>query len=697
MTPIDKENADIISSLTELYDIVEADEENILEEDSPLVQSLKDISERYTDATIIAEGGMKTITKVFDQKTARYIAMAQLHADTPKELHEPFLREARLTALLDHPNIISIYNIGLNEEELPFFTMELETGQSFKELILEAHEVNTPLSKSKLNKLLEVFLKICDAISYAHSQNVIHLDLKPENIQTGGHGQVIVCDWGLGKVLGNSEYDGGDFDRILLNPDLLNHMTLDGQVKGTPGFMAPEQILADRQVSLQTDIYALGAILYTILTGQNPINLQEDIDEVLKQTVSGEITSPDQRFPNKQVSHALSAVCMKALNVNAENRYQNIEELRQEVSNYLTGYATSAQNAGFFTEAKLFFNRNKTVCLVILLAFTLITALTSFFVNGLRESTHKAELAQAQAEENQKLAEDEKERAEKILTLYKQEQESISSLVEEHFGALKEEVYILTDHKIYNDPDKAFKKAITTLNRMISINPKDLWPYMQRGYVYYLMQDLHKANESFSQHNYRAEHHHKLTLKYLPYATEGEILDVQIFSDLLMDLNQGSNVQALIFMLYDAQKRSSIQEHSEVVKTVLKKFNGQWTIPIFKYNAEEQSLKLSGKGLTQINATGKTFNLIKQPKEKTISILRTLKLKHLNLSGSEVYKVSQLTELTLESLDISRTLINDCSKLKKTLPTLKTLTVHQGQLKKNDPIWKDKKLKILIK
>ena len=694
---MDDDNSDIISSLTELYDIVENDEDSVLEEDSPLVHNLKSIDQRYTDATIIAQGGMKTISKVFDQKTARFIAMAKLHADTPSELHEPFLREARLTALLDHPNIISIYNIGLDEEELPFFTMELETGQSFKELINTAHSSNTPLAKSELNKLLEVFLKICDAVSFAHSQNVVHLDLKPDNIQTGEHGQVIVCDWGLGKVLGNSDYDGGDFDRILLNPDLLNHMTLADEVRGTPGFMAPEQIMPEAEVSPKTDIYALGGILYAILSGLSPIEVQDDLDEVLKQTVAGNITPPDQRCPEKQISNALSAVSMKALQLDSEKRYETVEDIRNDVSNYMTGYSTTAQNAGFFTEAKLFFNRNRTVCLVIILAFTLIASLTTYFVNGLRESTRKAEQAQAQAEDNQRLAENEKERAEKILSLYKEEQKSISSLVEEHFGALKEEVYILTDHKIYDDPAEAFDKSISTLNRMISINPKDLWPYMQRGYVYYLMQDLHKANASFSQHNYRAEHHHELTKKYLPYAKEGELLDVEILCKLLKDLSQGSNVQALIFMLYDAQKRASIQDHSLVVKTVLEKFNKQWQKPIFEYDSERQSLKLSGKGLSQINATGRTFNLIKQPKQKSISILRTLKLKHLDLSGSEIYKVSQLTELELESLDISHTLINDCSTLHKLQPQLKKLTISKGQLKKSDPVWKNKKLKILIK
>ena len=195
---------------------------------------LRRSGDRYTDKEILALGGMKKVSRIFDSKTGRHVAMAELRAEAPSELFETFLREARLTALLEHPNIISVHDIGLSPEGLPFFTMDLKKGDSLA----------TILKKNRLsrNALLEIFIKLCDALSYAHSQKVMHLDLKPENIQIGRFGEVFICDWGLSKISGSDESEGKEFDEILFNPDLLNNMTLSGQVKGTPGYMAPEQI-----------------------------------------------------------------------------------------------------------------------------------------------------------------------------------------------------------------------------------------------------------------------------------------------------------------------------------------------------------------------------------------------------------------------------------------------------------------------
>ena len=230
----------------------------------PIYSSLSQETWRYQGESLIARGGMKSIYKAYDPKTSRYIAIAKLHEASPEELFEPFLREARLTSFLEHPNIISIYDIGLDEESLPFFTMELKTGEGFDKIIKKEHlKSEDALSADSLRSLLNIFLKICEAMAYAHSKNVLHLDLKPENIQVGHYGEVLLCDWGLGKIFGSE--DKADFDQLLLNPDLINNMTLNGELKGTPGYMAPEQIKGQSELKTkQADIYALGSILYTL-------------------------------------------------------------------------------------------------------------------------------------------------------------------------------------------------------------------------------------------------------------------------------------------------------------------------------------------------------------------------------------------------------------------------------------------------
>lgn len=209
--------------------------------ETPLCDSLKTQTEQYANMEKIASGGMKVIYKAFDKKINRNVAYAALHKDCPLELYDPFIREARLTALLEHPNIINVYDIGLNDEDIPFFTMELKVGENLARIIRK-ESMEGKAQSYEMRPLLEAFLKICDAIAYAHSKKVVHLDLKPDNIQMGGFGEVIVCDWGLGKIIGDKEIE---YDHLLFNPDLLNNVTLTGTITGTPGYMAPEQILKD--------------------------------------------------------------------------------------------------------------------------------------------------------------------------------------------------------------------------------------------------------------------------------------------------------------------------------------------------------------------------------------------------------------------------------------------------------------------
>ena len=170
---------------------------------------------------------------------------------------------------------------------------------------------------------------MCDAISYAHSKNVLHLDIKPENIQVGEFGEVIVCDWGLGKIIGDKDIE---YDQLLFNPDLLNNVTLTDQVVGTPGYMAPEQILKDGEKTKQTDIYSLGAMLYTILTGKGPF--RGDVNTVLQKTVRGNLIQPVAREVEWDIPAGLNAVVMKAMSLKPENRYPSVDELKKEVQDY---------------------------------------------------------------------------------------------------------------------------------------------------------------------------------------------------------------------------------------------------------------------------------------------------------------------------------------------------------------------------
>ena len=260
---------------------------------SPLFESLEIIKKRYLDPEAINSGGMKKIYRVFDSVAGRYIAMAKLHYDSSKDFYDPFICEARITGLLEHPNIMTIHDLGIDEDDTPFFTMELKEGDNLEKILSSKFKNDSSyLERYPLNKLLEIFIKICDAIAFAHSKGVIHLDIKPDNIQVGDFGEVLVCDWGLAKILGTEEHSS---EAELFNSYWLNNMTLTGQVKGTPGYMAPEQINKDLEKIYSTDIYALGYLLYSILTNRRP--LDGDTQQVLQKTLHSQIMPPQDRVP----------------------------------------------------------------------------------------------------------------------------------------------------------------------------------------------------------------------------------------------------------------------------------------------------------------------------------------------------------------------------------------------------------------
>ncbi|WDE97031.1 protein kinase [Lentisphaera profundi] len=371
-------------ALAGLYDLSSNEIEESNPESLPIYSSLSAEENRYQDERLLARGGVKLVYKAFDPKTGRYVALAKLDENAPEELFEPFLREARLSSLMEHPNIITIYDIGLDAFKKPYFTMELKTGKSLDLLITEEYEQDKNLSQESLRKLLTYYLRICDAVAYAHSMNVLHLDLKAENIQVGKYGEVIVCDWGLGRLVGSREYDGGDFDSLLLNPDLLNNMTLSGEIKGTPGYMSPEQVNKKKSIiDKYSDIYALGALLYTILCNQSPASDCSSLEQILEQTIKGDF--PDPQTINKNIPRALQAVISKAMALEPSKRYGDVEELYSEIDSYLLGYSPTAENASLIKEFSLFYGRNKTSCKVSFIFIFLLMIFTSLSFKEIKE------------------------------------------------------------------------------------------------------------------------------------------------------------------------------------------------------------------------------------------------------------------------------------------------------------------------
>lgn len=319
---------------------------------------------KYRYKKTIGRGGMKVVLQVYDNDTMRDVAMALLPDISTRSKLElgQFLREARITAGLEHPNIVPVHDIGLDSAGSPYFTMKLLRGETLASVLKKLAE-NDPayVRKYSFDNLMRIYTRICNAIAFAHSKGVIHLDLKPENVQIGDFGEVLVLDWGLARKYQNSGETGqpqfvSTKTQKIRKPDAAGE---DCEVNGTPGYMAPEQISGSRHAcSPQTDIYSLGAILYAMITYQNPVRRGE-IAQMLQDTLDGNIERPSERVEGREIPFGIEAVVMKAMSLEPSSRYRSVRELRDEVVSFVDGFATQAEKAGPLKKTLLFMRRHQ--------------------------------------------------------------------------------------------------------------------------------------------------------------------------------------------------------------------------------------------------------------------------------------------------------------------------------------------------
>ena len=322
--------------------------------------------DRYHFIRSIGFGGMKGVLLVRDADTDREVAMAIIpdFRERPRQDLERFVGEALLTARLEHPNIVPVHDIGVDSSGSPFFTMKYLRGQSLAHLIQRLREGDpAAVEKYTIYRRLQIFLRVCNAVDFAHSRHCCHLDIKPANVNIGDFGEVVVLDWGLASPL-------DDKGRALLSGDR--------RAKGTPGYMPPEFLSPEtaKQVGVASDIYSLGGVLYALLSLSSPL-ADRDQDEKLRCTASGEIPPPSQAAPaGWHVPASLEAVCRKAMARRPADRYRSVSELRQEIIAFISGYAPRAEHASLLRRAALFLIRNRLALVIILLLVTVLVLLS---------------------------------------------------------------------------------------------------------------------------------------------------------------------------------------------------------------------------------------------------------------------------------------------------------------------------------
>ncbi len=248
----------------------------------PGLHDILPFEERYVRNQVLGRGGMGEVFLCTDRRIGRDVAVkviAASHRDN-EELKTRFLHEAYIQGQLEHPSVVPIYDLGVAPEVGPYFVMKRVRGTTLH-AVLKALRDGDPeaLQRHTRGKLLSMFRQLCLAIDYAHAHGVLHRDLKPSNVMLGDFGEVHVLDWGLAKPLSTPTREA-------------RAPTVGGMVLGTPGYMAPEQADRDREVDVRTDVYALGAILYEILTLRPlaPRSSDWDDDDTRRITGPGEPT-----------------------------------------------------------------------------------------------------------------------------------------------------------------------------------------------------------------------------------------------------------------------------------------------------------------------------------------------------------------------------------------------------------------------
>ncbi len=328
-------------------------------------------NKRYKFIRSIGFGGMKAVLLVLDIDTGREVAMAMMpdFRERPASDLERFVREARLTARLEHPNIVPVHDMGTDLSGAPFFTMKYLRGQSLATLLRRVRRGEVASEKEySIERATQIFIRVCNAVLFAHSRRVLHLDIKPDNVNIGDFGEVLVLDWGLAMVMNGGDAAAGSHAGPARE-------TRDGVAKGTPGFMSPEQVAGrNGELDERSDIYALGALLYTMLTLHCPL-AGKSVEEIMAATVRGEIPSPSEAAaPDRPVPAALEAICRKAMALKPEDRYQSVAELRADIQAFAAGYAPAAENASPLRRTALFVNRNFLVTIMGAVIVVLATA-----------------------------------------------------------------------------------------------------------------------------------------------------------------------------------------------------------------------------------------------------------------------------------------------------------------------------------
>ncbi|MBI4615485.1 MAG: protein kinase [Planctomycetes bacterium] len=378
---------------------------------------------RYPALGSLGRGGMGEVLLVRDPEIGRDLAAKVILGGTlaDQKALEKFLVEAQVTGQLEHPNIVPVHELDVAPDGRVYFTMKRVRGKDLEKVLREEATSNSDTARERehghghghgtrstntdtdtdkhkgedgaysLVRLLEVFLKVCDAVAFAHAMGVTHRDLKPANVMVGEFGEVLVMDWGLAKVRGHADRAAAQVTPDLSGAEVARRArgragadeeplrTMAGSIVGTPAYMSPEQARGDIEaLDERSDVYSLGAILFQILTLSRPFT-GGNVWMILHKVMQGELVPPSERAPERHVPRELEAAVLKAMAKSPARRYASVAGLRADIEAYLGGRTLAAARYTPWQRAWKLAMRHKAASSVAAAALLLV----AFFVGWL--------------------------------------------------------------------------------------------------------------------------------------------------------------------------------------------------------------------------------------------------------------------------------------------------------------------------
>jgi serine/threonine protein kinase/WD40 repeat protein len=419
---------------------------------------------KYDIGGIVAQGGMGAILDAREATIERTVAMKVILDNPSTEDLARFVDEAKITGQLEHPNIVPVHELNVDENDQLFYTMKFVQGVTLGLVLRRLREGDADtIGKYPLGTLLTIFQKVCDALAFAHSRGVIHRDLKPDNIMIGDFGEVLLMDWGLAKRIVDCQLSIADLQPLAAviadqsaTGNRKSEMTLAGSILGTPQYMAPEQARGEvENLDARSDIFSLGAILYHILCLRPPFQ-GDTVEDILAQVRAGKVVPASRRtakrktrsspppkpveadhaatleqppgaplpvagvsveaeasdvcphLPGGLVPASLEAVVLKAMAAEKGDRYQKVAVLQRDITAYQSGFATSAEHASLWKQVILLVKRHRGIFATAFVAWLIITALGVWFVINLRAKERRATAGEESARAAGAIAEQER-------------------------------------------------------------------------------------------------------------------------------------------------------------------------------------------------------------------------------------------------------------------------------------------------